>query len=1040
MDALITGLLNLCDDVSQCGGGISSFLAALAAVASYWAPAVRAAAPMKLAALAAKSPEGDAVAALSLLSSLLQPIGDGGISTSSNADMGCLHPCYSAGIAVQLIPSLAFSQVSKVKEWTSYTLRAVQTSSSEASAESLQDGGSSSLLLSMLWQDPRMASHWLRSLENELSSLSTSSGSSSGASISPPTATAMLCLLHHPDAAVSLAAVDAIIAAVHAAPLLGITVLPIFIHRLHNLVETFFNGKKDANGLRSSLLLPTIYALPRLATHPSAVPFIARAVQPLLAPPAPDLLQAVALRMLCEMWTTTGRGFAHLRTALLSYAAPAGGRSRPITPQMAEDPALRQAWAATLVEVCAQDGARAAELVHSITECLEDSAPEIQAAGLECIAELCEADTLDFYKAWKVVRPAVPTLPMHPSAGASWLRLLASGCLDAGVYPEIAKGIVRALWAATKHPEPAVRAQACASLAAYDFIGLEAVEALCLEMWEIAALLQERNDLETASECEELVVHALKYEHATRRRQLQTGKAGRASRFRWGAGAQGGGAGDGTSAGGVTLHRLASSLPRALLGPGSRDKSEFLRRLPDVSPAAVLLLWAPPPPPAQATTSQRSAARHAAEAYASVYSEVCKYAESGFEGDVGAEISAWTSFVRRWSAACRDAAEVSITGPAERTAAGVQSVWAIVKSTMNHSSVAVASSAACAAAALAGAHPQPVKAVVEEVFAELSQRAQHVQQGMMVQATACAALGHCADVARSVVGLPAAHDALAVLQGHVTAVTAAALLRARSVTGLGLACRHLAKAAVATPNVSALVRDTLCTVLGVIVPYFPPNVSDDVIAALWDPTLYFQEISAPPEVLHAALAIVADAMPAVLAVRLPTLLPVLRLGATQLLQGSGADPAAASAACSLLRAATLNGFKQGVVSGREVEETLTFLKTIAVSGKTGSTTNEGGQLPNGKFAGAGAATLGALVPGLVREGFSFVGEGSEQFMSVNGLLEAILESAEGAVKMSGIAAAVQGAGAGIAAMIRGRVSRGNAGEVSLTKLEKKARE
>ena len=54
-------------------------------------------------------------------------------------------------------------------------------------------------------------------------------------------------------------------------------------------------------------------------------------------------------------------------------------------------------------------------------ECLEDPAPQVQALGLRCVALLCEADSLDFYAAWRFVQARFPALPAHPGAAAAWV-------------------------------------------------------------------------------------------------------------------------------------------------------------------------------------------------------------------------------------------------------------------------------------------------------------------------------------------------------------------------------------------------------------------------------------------------------------------------------------------------------------------------------------------------------------------------------------------------------------------------------------------
>ena len=86
-------------------------------------------------------------------------------------------------------------------------------------------------------------------------------------------------------------------------------------------------------------------------------------------------------------------------------------------------------------------------------------------------------------------------------------------------------------------------------------------------------------------------------------------------------------------------------------------------------------------------------------------------------------------------------------------------------------------------------------------------------------------------------------------------------------------------------------------------------------------------------------------------------------------------------------------------------------------------------------------TLGAFLPSLIREGFTFSGLDTTTAISPGGVLEALLNAADGAGKIRGssVAERKKGAASGIAAVIRGLVvSSGRSGEMSLTKVEKKA--
>ena len=158
-------------------------------------------------------------------------------------------------------------------------------------------------------------------------------------------------------------------------------------------------------------MLELLHALTSLALHPAAAPFVVRALQPLLAPGAPELLQAAGLRLLCRLWRGTGRGYAHLRGAVLGYAAPG---TEP-------GPALRVARAECIRDICAADGGKGAEYVREVQAGLGDPLPAVQEAALDCIALLCEDDTLDFYPAWRIVHRALPTLPGHRRPAAAWV-------------------------------------------------------------------------------------------------------------------------------------------------------------------------------------------------------------------------------------------------------------------------------------------------------------------------------------------------------------------------------------------------------------------------------------------------------------------------------------------------------------------------------------------------------------------------------------------------------------------------------------------
>ena len=71
---------------------------------------------------------------------------------------------------------------------------------------------------------------------------------------------------------------------------------------------------------------------------------------------APELMQALALRLQLRLWRAGGRGFSHLEAALLDCAAPGTKPGR----------ALRLARAACLRDVCALDPDRGVRLVRGL--------------------------------------------------------------------------------------------------------------------------------------------------------------------------------------------------------------------------------------------------------------------------------------------------------------------------------------------------------------------------------------------------------------------------------------------------------------------------------------------------------------------------------------------------------------------------------------------------------------------------------------------------------------------------------------------------
>ncbi|KAL4440636.1 hypothetical protein ABPG75_003637 [Micractinium tetrahymenae] len=662
----------------------------------------------------------------------------------------------------------------------------------------------------------------------------------------------VLCaLLQQPDKAVARAVLRATAAAVEAAPLLGLTLLPLLLHQLQGQVKLFLLGKHQRP---SRLLLELLRALPAMGRHPAMLPFVLRTLQQLLSPDAPEALQAAGLRLMSRLWQASGgRTYPWLRAAVIGFAAP--GQQPGL--------ALRAARAKCLRDICLADPDRAVELVGLLQECLCDEGPAVQAIALDCIALLCEADVLEFYAAWRLVHRQLPRLPDHPTAAAAWVRLLGSGGLDAAVQPDAAAAIIDALWLAAGHEAAQVRRQAYASLAAFSFETQEEIGAL-RPLWHFAALLRreqqqqrlgagvpgpgssrKRKQLrQAAAECEALVQAALAHEHATRRRAVAAGPTAGGSAAVRERGSAASSAGSGGTA--ALSHRLQSVLPKQLLGGSSACAAELLQRLPEVPVPAVLFFYAPPPPPANANKAVTAvAARQAAADYRAVFQEVLRQppvaAAAAEDAGAAAEaLSAWTAFMRRWLAAERAANKQQEADAQQAATDAALRVWQALQEALQsgNSTPAGAASAAWAAAALCCCTPQPLPQLVTAVHTALLCIATgQGQPAAAVQRAALAALGSIAEAVRVAMGISAAQHLVKLLQGRLEQQQAAPADVAAAATGLGLSSRALGSGGSGLPPAGReLLRHRLAALLQILSAAWPAASTAIAAAAAVDGT------------------------------------------------------------------------------------------------------------------------------------------------------------------------------------------------------------
>eukprot|EP00803_Ostreobium_quekettii_P000615 evm.model.scf_1920.1 EVM.evm.TU.scf_1920.1 scf_1920:1132-13661(+) len=286
---------------------------------------------------------------------------------------------------------------------------------------------------------------------------------------------------------------------------------------------------------------------------------------------APDLLRSVCLRLMCDVWEATGKGWPQLSATMNGLFQP-GENPGPL---------IRLARGACVRDICLHDPSCGLDLIPSIQQCATDPSEPVAALALEAIGVLCHHDVLDFYKAWTVVQRWYPRLPDGLLLAEQWVALMAHGGLDAQSYPERAAAIHELLWAASKHPKMQVRSMVYKSLAGYPIDVLDTLE-VQRPMCEYVEQMLTESKPEALQSAEDMVGLALAYEHSHRRRVM----------------AAGGRTGGSSNTGFYALkHRLGVVLPQNLCRrlEGWSTKKAAVGTSPSVPiPAGALLLcWKP---------------------------------------------------------------------------------------------------------------------------------------------------------------------------------------------------------------------------------------------------------------------------------------------------------------------------------------------------------------------------------------------------------------------------------------------------------------
>lgn len=245
----------LCHDTAGAAAPslLQQLLAALTVLAGYWPTLLLEHVP-GLGLLLLQHPglgAAEAKAVLALLAQLLQHAAADG---SSGAQPAAPLP---ALLLLPLLQQAAFGGSGDAKVWAGHALALLprlggsgHCSESTAAAQLHGEAAAAATadaLLHRLWSDPLQARHWLASLRLELAAPPAVDGGSRAArdqqTLDAGTLAVACALLQHPAEAVQRAALRAVVAAVTASPLLGLTLLPLLVQQLQGHVESFLSGE-----------------------------------------------------------------------------------------------------------------------------------------------------------------------------------------------------------------------------------------------------------------------------------------------------------------------------------------------------------------------------------------------------------------------------------------------------------------------------------------------------------------------------------------------------------------------------------------------------------------------------------------------------------------------------------------------------------------------------------------------------------------------------------------------------------------------------
>uniref|UniRef100_A0A0E0JEK9 DUF3730 domain-containing protein n=1 Tax=Oryza punctata TaxID=4537 RepID=A0A0E0JEK9_ORYPU len=268
---------------------------------------------------------------------------------------------------------------------------------------------------------------YLSALRKEKLSLdSLSSKKIQSVAISSLLSSAVSVLVMHPKIGTSAAQSLALLGATD--PKLG---MPLLVLILFYTKVLYSNNNCNAN-----ILLSLLESLPSLAVHGFVLPLSLQLISSMLKKDVKSVLYAIAVRLLCKMWTVTDWAFQNLQGIL----------DPENFSNFVDDKEVFTSIAASVRDVCKQNPDRGVDLILSVSACIESCDSVVQALGLESLSYLCKEDVVDFYTAWKVISKQLLDFLIDPTVSHGLCILLRWGAMDAEAYPGTSKHLIQTLW------------------------------------------------------------------------------------------------------------------------------------------------------------------------------------------------------------------------------------------------------------------------------------------------------------------------------------------------------------------------------------------------------------------------------------------------------------------------------------------------------------------------------------------------------------------------------------------------------------------